>query len=133
MQRTIVSHHNDADFHQGLRPFFSYRDLGIQDVTEKRFGAHVIRPVPGTHAEPQWHTHELGFQFVYVLNGWVEFEYEDIGHVRLEKGSSVYQPPGVRHREVAHSQDVEILELTMPGEFKTEVVSAPESVAQAAE
>ena len=33
-----------------------------------------------------------------VLKGWVEFEYEDIGFVRLEAGSSVYQPPMIKHR-----------------------------------
>ena len=121
MQRTTVHHADDAQFAVGLRPFFAYRDLGVDDVTQGGFGAHVIRAVPGTHAEPQWHAHAVGFQFVYVLNGWVEFEYEDVGRVRLEKGSSIYQPPRVRHRELAHSDDVEMLEITMPGAFETEL------------
>ena len=125
MPRTIVHHAVDADFAVGLRPFFAYRDLGIHDATAGAFGAHVIRAVPDAHAEPQWHAHELGFQFIYILNGWVEFEYEDVGTVRLEKGSSAYQPPHVRHRELAHSDDIEILEITMPGTFETELTDAP--------
>ena len=56
---------------------------------------------------------------MYVLQGWVEFEYEDVGQVRLEKGSSVLQPPGIRHREVTHSADLELLEITNPAEFVT--------------
>jgi quercetin dioxygenase-like cupin family protein len=49
----------------------------------------------------------------------VEFEYADIGSVRLVAGSSVYQPPGIRHREVRHSDDLEMLEVTSPAEFAT--------------
>lgn len=116
---TVIRHAADADFAVGLRPFFAYRDLGVQAETGAGFGAHVIRAVPGTHAVPEWHTHDLGFQFIYILNGWVEFEYEDVGIVRLERGSSAYQPPKIRHRELAHSDDLEILEITMPGEFAT--------------
>jgi quercetin dioxygenase-like cupin family protein len=117
--RTTVRHHSDAAFDPGLRAFFAYRDLGVAGATQGQFGAHVIRAVPGTGPKPEWHTHALGFQFVYVLRGWVEFEYADIGKVRLEPGSSVVQPPGIRHREVAHSEDLEMLEITSPAEFET--------------
>jgi quercetin dioxygenase-like cupin family protein len=133
MPQTAVHHAKDDRFEIGLRPYFAYRDLGVDKATGGAFGAHVIRAVPGTHATGQWHTHALGFQFVYVLNGWVEFEYEDIGFVRLEKGSTAYQPPMVRHREVRHSDDVELLEIVMPGEFPTTVVDGPRSEAQPAE
>lgn len=116
---TLVKHADHADFDAGLRAFFAYRDLGIAKASGGRIGAHVIRAVPGEGAKPEWHTHTLDFQMVYVLRGWVEFEYEDIGAVRLEPGASVYQPPGIRHREVAHSDDLELLEITSPAEFET--------------
>ena len=122
---TTVTHARDASFDRGLRAFFEYRHLGIPQGTEGKFGAHVIRAIPGTHPEPQWHRHELDFQFVYILKGWVEFEYEDTGFVRLEAGSSVLQPPRVKHREIRHSDDVEILEITSPAEFETRMVEAP--------
>ncbi len=124
---TVVSHPGPAAFKAGLRSFFEYRDLGIDAATAGGFGAKVIRAVPGQHPVAAWHTHALGFQMVYVLRGWVEFEYEDVGHVRLEPGAAVYQPPGVRHREVAHSDDLELLEITSPAEFRTETTGAPES------
>jgi hypothetical protein len=44
--------------------------------------------------------------------------------VRLEAGSSVYQPPQIRHREVDHSPDLELLEIVMPGDFGTREVDA---------
>jgi quercetin dioxygenase-like cupin family protein len=116
---TVVKHAKDAVFDQGLRAFFAYRDLGVAAASGGQIGAHVIRAVPGEGPKPEWHTHALEFQMVYVLRGWVEFEYEDIGAVRLEPGASVYQPPGIRHREVAHSDDLELLEITSPAEFET--------------
>lgn len=124
--RTLVRHDDPAAFTAGLRSFFEYRDLGVAGATGGTFGANVIRAVPGQHAVAAWHTHDLGFQLVYVLRGWVEFEYEDIGRVRLAPGTSVVQPPGVRHREIAHSDDLELLEVTSPAEFATAMVDAPQ-------
>jgi mannose-6-phosphate isomerase-like protein (cupin superfamily) len=123
--RTIVTHAEGRAFDTGLRAFFAYGDLGIAGATQGRFGAHVIRAVPGMHAEPQWHLHELDFQMVWVVKGWVRFEYEDIGEVTLTAGSSVYQPPRIRHREIAHSDDLELVEITSPAAFETRLVSAP--------
>lgn len=124
-QRTTVSHAAADSFVPGLRPFFEYRDLGIAGAAAGKIGAHVIRGVEGQHAKPEWHIHELDFQMFYVLKGWVEFEYEDIGFVRCEAGTSVYQPPRIRHREIRHSDDVELLEITSPAQFETRLVPAP--------
>jgi quercetin dioxygenase-like cupin family protein len=123
--RTTVRHAADGQFDTGLRAFFAYRDLGINEATGAAYGANVIRAVPGEHSTPLWHTHELDFQLVFVLKGWVRFEYEDIGHVTLVAGDSVMQPPRIRHREVEHSDDMELLEVTSPGVFRTDLVEAP--------
>ena len=106
-------------FEGGLRSFFEYRDLGIKSATDGKFVAHVIRAVPGKHTDPQWHTHNLEFQMVYILKGWVKFEYEEEGEITLREGSSVLQPPGIKHREVSHSDDLELLEICSPAEFET--------------
>jgi quercetin dioxygenase-like cupin family protein len=117
-----VSHAGDAVFERGLRAFFEYRDLGIRDATGGAVVAHVIRAVPGAEFVGKPHLHRTGFQMVYVLKGWIEFEYEGQGVVRLVAGSCVYQPPGIRHREIGHSDDVEMLEIVMPADFATEEV-----------
>ena len=114
-----VSHQRDAMFKRGLRSFFEYRDIGIRQATEGRVVAHVIRAAAGEEFSGQPHLHDTTFQLVYVLKGWIEFEYEGQGIVRLEAGSCVHQPPGIRHREIGHSPDVEMLEVVMPGDFKT--------------
>jgi len=121
-----VSHADENDFtHVGLRSFFEYRDLGIKEVTAGRFNAHVIRARLGESPPGEWHRHDLGFQMVYVLRGWVRFEYEGVGEVLLRPGSCVHQPSGIRHREIEHSDDLEMLEITSPAEFTTEAAKGP--------
>jgi quercetin dioxygenase-like cupin family protein len=120
----IATHAKDAEFVAGLRSFFEYRDLGIKEATEGRVVAHVIRAVPGAPFKGTPHRHGVTFQLVYVLKGWVEFEYEGQGTVRLEPGSCVHQPPGIRHRELGHSDDLELLEIVMPADYATVEVDA---------
>jgi quercetin dioxygenase-like cupin family protein len=115
-----IQHAKDGIFkHDGLRPYFEYRDLGIESATDNKAGMHVIRAREGTQATGQWHYHELELQIVYVLKGWATFEYEDHGIHTLTAGSCVHQPPGIRHREIAHSDDLELIEIVLPAQFKT--------------
>jgi uncharacterized RmlC-like cupin family protein len=119
-----VSHLKDGEFKSdGLRAFFEYRDLGIKDVTGGGVVAHVIRARSGGKFVARTHWHETDFQMVYILKGWIKFDYEGVGEVLLEAGSCAYQPPGIRHRELGHSDDIEILEIVMPGDFKTTEMS----------
>ncbi len=125
-QAFTVSHADDSAFAgAGLRAFFEYRDLGINDATKGKFGAQVIRAVPGMESPGTWHSHDLDFQLVYVLQGWVAFEYEGQGEQLLRAGSCVLQPPGIRHREIRHSDDMELIEITAPGQFATRDEDAP--------
>ncbi len=119
-----VSHARDAVFERGLRAFCEYRDLGIRQATDGKVVAHVIRAAPGGDFSGQPHRHDTTFQLVYILKGWIEFEYEGQGVVRLEAGTCVHQPPNIRHREIGHSDDVEILEIVMPADFRTEEVDS---------
>jgi len=119
-----VSHAGNANFERGLRSFYEYRDLGIKQATEGRVDAHVIRAAAGTEFSSQPHIHKTTFQLVYVLKGWIEFEYEGQGRVRLEAGSCVHQPPEIRHRETGHSDDIEMLEIVLPANFRTEEVAS---------
>jgi len=118
--RFSVSHLRDAHFEpRGLRSFFEYRDLGIKDATAGKVLAHVIRAKPGASGVTGAHLHRLEFQMYYVIRGWIEFDYEGVGRVRAEAGTCVHQPPAIKHDEVAHSDDLELIEITLPAEFET--------------
>jgi quercetin dioxygenase-like cupin family protein len=130
-KRFNVSHLKGAKFERrGLRSYFEYRDLGIKRATGGKVVAHVIRARPQRTPHGEWHAHDCKVQFVYVLKGWVLFEYEGIGRVMMKAGSCFYQPPNIRHREIRHSKNVEMLEIVAPAKFRTYQVNfAPEQPA----
>src|SRR5512134_1593626 len=125
-RRFSVSHRAKSKFvRRGLRSYFEYRDLGIRRATRGKVVAHVIRARPGKAPHGQWHLHDCDVQFVYVLKGWVEFEYDGVGKVMMRAGSCFYQPPRIRHREIRHSKDIEMLEIVSPAVFETRDAKAP--------
>ena len=72
-QRFVVSHHREEDFEGGLRRYAKYRDLGIANATNGMVRAHVIRFIPPCRPEEvsKRHYHDVDFQMVYVLKGWI--------------------------------------------------------------
>jgi quercetin dioxygenase-like cupin family protein len=124
--RFAVSHRARSKFvRRGLRVYFEYRDLGIRRATRGKVVAHVIRARPGKAPHGQWHRHDCKVQFVYVLKGTAVFEYEGVGKVKMKPGSCFYQPPGIRHRELSHSKDLELLEIVAPANFRTVSLEKP--------
>ena len=89
--------------------------------------AHVIRARPEKAPHGAWHRHDCKVQFVYVLKGWMLLEYEGVGKVMMKAGTCFYQPPNIRHREIAHSKNVEVLEIVAPANFKTRSAEQPEA------
>jgi hypothetical protein len=121
-QRIAVSHHSEEDFKtDGLRAYAKYRDLGIADATNGLAQAHVIRLIgPCNPAEvSKLHYHDVEFQMVYVLNGWVKTYMEGQGETLMKQGSAWTQPPRIKHMILDYSDDVELLEVILPAEFKT--------------
>jgi quercetin dioxygenase-like cupin family protein len=112
----------DADWQVGLRPHFAYRDLGIATATDGKVLAQVIRARRPCDGPGEEHTHSLDFQMVYVLNGWMRTTFEGVGERTLEAGDCMYQEPGIRHRVLDYSADLEVLEITIPAEFETVTV-----------
>jgi len=124
--RFAVSHRWKSKFVQrGLRAYFEYRDLGIKRATRGKVVAHLIRARPGKAPHGQWHRHDCKVQFVYVIKGTAVFEYEGVGRVTMKPGSCFYQPPGIRHRELSHSRDLELLEIVAPANFRTVSLEKP--------
>src|SRR5450631_2112086 len=121
-QRIAISHHRDEDFvTNGLRTYAKYRDLGIADATGGLAQAHVIRLIgPCNPAEvSKLHYHDVEFQMVYVLKGWVKTYMEGQGETLMKEGSAWIQPPRIKHLIMDYSDDVELLEVILPAEFKT--------------
>jgi quercetin dioxygenase-like cupin family protein len=109
----------DADWQVGLRRHFAYRDLGIHGATDGKVLAQVIRARQPCDGPGDEHTHSLDFQMVYVLKGWMRTRFEGVGERTLETGDCMYQEPGIKHRVLDYSDDLEVLEITIPAEFET--------------
>ncbi len=126
-QHVAVSHHREEDFRaDGLRAYAQYRDLGIADATGGLARAHVIRlQGPCNPAEvSKLHYHDVEFQMVYVLKGWVKSYMDGQGETLMLQGSCWIQPPRIRHMILDYSDDVELLEVILPADFKTVELTA---------
>ncbi|SHL64855.1 hypothetical protein SAMN05444159_6442 [Bradyrhizobium lablabi] len=126
-QRIAISHYRDEDFKaDGLRAYAKYRDLGIADATNGLARAHVIRLIgPCNPAEvSKLHFHDVDFQMVYVLKGWVKTYIEGHGETLMKEGTSWTQPPRIKHLILDYSDDVELLEVILPADFKTVELAA---------
>ena len=126
-QRFVVSHHRDEDFRaDGLRAYAQYRDLGIADGTHGLARAHVIRLIGPCDPKEvsRLHLHDVEFQMVYVLKGWVKAYLEGEGEILMREGSCWTQPPRIRHLIRDYSDDCELLEVILPADFETVELTA---------
>ncbi|MCY3673145.1 MAG: cupin domain-containing protein, partial [Alphaproteobacteria bacterium] len=81
--------------------------------------AQTMTAIRGMTEPTGWHYHECEGQFVYLLKGWVDLEFETGETLRIQAGESLFIPGGLKHNEIATSDDLEILELSIPAEMGT--------------
>jgi quercetin dioxygenase-like cupin family protein len=117
--KLAISSVADSKFVDGRRPFFKYRDLGVTDATGGRMRAQVTSADKGLSEPTGWHYHVCEMQFVYMLEGWVDLEFEDGRKVRCEAGDSVMIPGGEKHQEIATSETLKLLEVSIPSDMGT--------------
>jgi mannose-6-phosphate isomerase-like protein (cupin superfamily) len=126
-QRVAISHYRDEDFKaDGLRAYAKYRDLGVAEASQGLARAHVIRLIGPCNPDEvsKLHFHDVDFQMVYVLKGWVKTWMEGQGENLFREGSSWTQPPRIKHLIMDYSDDIELLEVILPADFKTVELAA---------
>ena len=94
--------------------------------------AQVMSATAGMTKPTGWHYHVCEGQFVYALKGWVDLEFEDGQSIRLQAGESLYISGGLRHNEIATSDTLEILEISVPADMGTVPCDPPEGRPQRA-
>lgn len=115
---------SDDAFRQGRRSFLLARDLKIGEATGGKFGINHNR-LTGAITSTGWHYHPVGLQIIYVLKGWIDLAFEDGRVIRIEEGGCMNIPPGMIHNEVATSDGMDVLEISMPAKITTVNVPAP--------
>lgn len=111
----------------GLRDFFTYRDLGIAEATAGKVIAQLVRANNAPEKGTGWHRHEAEFHIVIMLKGWARFMYED-KNTLVSAGDCVHQRPGIVHYLFDYSPDMEYLEIVGPADFKTIDMPGPAPV-----
>lgn len=122
LQKSFVS---TTPYAPGRRPFFKYRDLGLEAATNGRMRAYQNSSIAGMTEPTGWHYHICEMQFVYVLKGKIVIEFEDGTVNTFTAGDAFFVPGGVRHNEIYVSEDKEALEVSVPGKIETVNVERP--------
>lgn len=97
-------------------PGFQSRDTTIARHTQNVAGVHVIKPDFG---ETLWSRHDADILFSFVMQGSMILEGEGRDPYTLSAGDAFVVPPDMRVRYSDASDDFELLEVTLPGTFKT--------------
>ncbi|WP_299046053.1 cupin domain-containing protein [uncultured Tateyamaria sp.] len=102
------------------RPFrlegFEARDTGIAVGTGGVAGVQVARRASGT---PDWSVHDSDILFTFVMEGTMTLDGEGRAPFALEAGDAFVIPPGMRTRYSDVSDDIELLEVSLPGASAT--------------
>jgi len=123
--RLLKSFVSTTPFAPGRRPFFQYRDLGLEGASGGRMRAYHSSAIAGMLQPTGWHYHTCEMQFVYVLKGAITIEFEDGTVATCSPGDSLFIPGGVRHNEIYASEDKQTLEVSVPGKIGTVNVERP--------
>jgi quercetin dioxygenase-like cupin family protein len=112
----------------GRREFLEFRDLGVESASGGRMRAQMLSVVPGAKVPKLtgWHYHTCQSQIVHVLKGWMDLEYEDGRRLLVKAGDTLFTPGGMRHNELAISDDLELFEIFVPAEVGTQLCDPPE-------
>ncbi|WP_227267528.1 cupin domain-containing protein [Roseobacter weihaiensis] len=95
---------------------FQSRDTTIAAHTQNVAGVHVIRRSAGA---TDWSSHDSDILFTFVMDGTMTLEAEGRDPHALQAGDAFVIPPGMLVRYGGPSDDLELLEVSLPGVFKT--------------
>ncbi|KIC43939.1 cupin [Ruegeria sp. ANG-S4] len=115
-QRFVYNQARDATWQPFRLPGYICRDTTIAENTRWVAGVQVVRRGQG---DTVWASHDTDIHFTFVMNGEVTLEGEGRDSYRLEQGDAFVIPPGMMTRLAEPSEDVELLEVTLPGTFNT--------------
>jgi len=99
----------------GLRSFFVYRDTGVTGATTGKVRVQLVR---AAHKSSEakggtgFHFHTADVHVVYMVRGWARFDYDGVD-------------------TLVEADDIEFMEIIMPGDFVTTEITPPAVLAAA--
>jgi len=113
-------------YNPGRREEIKYRDTGLERATQGDVRAEVMEVAKGVSRPTGWHYHTCDVQFLHMIKGWVKLELPNEGAMILEAGDSITIPGGMIHQELSSSDNMELLEVTIPAKMGTVAVDKPD-------
>lgn len=117
-QRFVFNQANGAEWLPFRLPGYISRDTTIATNTKDVACVQVVRRGTG---DPVWSRHDTDILFTFVMEGQVTLEGEGRDPFVLSAGDAFVIPPGMKTRLQDPSADVELLEVSLPGAFNTEL------------
>ncbi|MFZ1727869.1 MAG: cupin domain-containing protein [Albidovulum sp.] len=119
-QRFVHNIGQDAEWRPFRLPGFQCRDTTINLNTQGVAGVEVVRKGQG---EPIRTRHDSDILFGFIMAGEMTLDGDGKEPYRLAPGDAFVTPPGMATRWLDPSDDIEILEVSLPGSFKTEIMA----------
>jgi quercetin dioxygenase-like cupin family protein len=118
-QRFVHNVGAKGEFRPFRIPGFEARDTTINENTKGVASVMVARPA-GLSAP--WTKHHGDILFTFVMSGTMTLDGEGKDSFALSPGDAFVIPPGMATRYREPSADLELLEVALPGAFRTEVL-----------
>ena len=115
-QKFVFNEVSKATWTDARLPGFKSRDTTIATNTKGVAGVNVIRKGQG---DPVWASHDADIHFTFVMAGTMMLEGEGKEPYSLEAGDAFVTPPAMKTRYTDPSDDLELLEVALPGVFRT--------------
>jgi quercetin dioxygenase-like cupin family protein len=115
-QRFVHNFGAGAAWHPHRLAGFEARDTTINAGTKGVAGVLVLRP---SGALAEWTKHQGDILFSFVMAGSMTLEGQGKDPYRLSPGDAFVIPPGMATRYFEPSEDLELLEVALPGSFQT--------------
>ncbi|PTE13474.1 cupin domain-containing protein [Pseudogemmobacter blasticus] len=113
-------------FHPFRIPGFEARDTTVDAATRGVASVMVARPMTNAFAaQHPWTAHAGDILFTFVMSGHMLLEGEGKAPFRLSPGDAFVVPPGLATRYSEMTEDLQLLEVSLPGNPPTRVVAAP--------
>ncbi|MGB2461418.1 MAG: cupin domain-containing protein [Candidatus Puniceispirillaceae bacterium] len=117
-QRFIHHKQAEADWHPWRIPGFVHRDTGILDATNGVANVQVARWQGG---ETRRASHDCDILFHFVMTGTMRLEVDGQEPSALSAGDAFVVPPGAAAAFCDCSDDLELMEVALPGAFTTDL------------
>lgn len=121
-QRFVHHKEQEASWADWRLPGFVFRETGIADATNNVASVHVAK-WQGTASDQILSEHDSDILFAFVKTGGMDLAIDDASY-QLTAGDAFVVPPHTKYELKNVSNDIEIIEVSLPGAFTTSVHDA---------